>query len=410
VTLSREGRLLFAGRALRTFCLGWLSLVLALYLAARGLSPAAIGAVFTATLVEDAVLTIVLSAFAVRLGRRRVLIGAALAMAAGGVLLATAENHVFVVLAVVVATVSLSGQEAGPFSPLEQSLLPGAVAASARTRAFAWYNVFGYVAAALGVLAAGGWLASAARLGLPSRTTERGVMGVYVAGALALAALYLRLPASLDGPAAAVPAAAARPWLGLHRSRSAVLQLSGLQALDSFGGGFVVQSLLVYWFHLRYGAAPEALGPVFFGTNLLSAVSFPLAARVADRIGLLNTMVFTHLPSNVLLVLVPFAPSLPIAAALLFARHLLAQMDVPTRQAYAMALVAPDERAAAAGFTTSARALAQALAPALTGFALARAATGLPFYLAGGLKIVYDLALYFRFRRLVLPAEEAAAP
>jgi predicted MFS family arabinose efflux permease len=235
-------------------------------------------------------------------------------------------------------------------------------------------------------------------------------MGVYVAGALALAALYLRLPASLDGPAAAVPAAAARPWLGLHRSRSAVLQLSGLQALDSFGGGFVVQSLLVYWFHLRYDAAPEALGPVFFGTNLLSAVSFPLAARVADRIGLLNTMVFTHLPSNVLLVLVPFAPSLPIAAALLFARHLLAQMDVPTRQAYAMALVAPDERAAAAGFTTSARALAQALAPALTGFALARAATGLPFYLAGGLKIVYDLALYFRFRRLVLPAEEAAAP
>jgi MFS family permease len=411
VTLSREGRLLFAGRALRTFCLGWLSLVLALYLAARGLSPAAIGAVFTATLVEDALLTIVLSAFAVRLGRRRILIGAALAMAAGGLLLAMAEGHAFVIVAVILATVSLGGQEAGPFSPLEQSLLPGTVATSERTRAFAWYNVCGFVPAGLGALAAGGWLATATRLGLSPETTDLGVMGVYVAGALALAVLYTRLPPSLDVAAAAPSAAlAARPWLGLHRSRGAVLQLSGLQALDSFGGGFVVQSLLVYWFHLRFGASPETLGPVFFGTNLLSAVSFPLAARVAERIGLLNTMVFTHLPSNVLLVLVPLAPSLPAAAALLLARHLLAQMDVPTRQAYAMALVTPDERAAAAGFTTSARALAQALSPALTGFALARAATGLPFYLAGGLKIVYDLALYFRFRRLALPADEAAAP
>jgi MFS family permease len=408
-TLSREGRLLFAGRALRTFCLGWLSLVLAFYLAARGLSPAAIGAVFTATLVEDALLTMLLSAFAVRLGRRRVLIGAALAMAGGGVLLAVAESHAFVILAVVVATVSLGGQEAGPFSPLEQSLLPGTVPASARTRAFAWYNVFGFVPAGLGALAAGGWLAAAGRLGLADDTVDLGVMGVYVCGALALAGLYTRLPRSFD-QAAPRPAASARPWLGLHRSRTAVLQLSGLQALDSFGGGFVVQSLLVYWFHVRFGASPETLGPVFFGTNLLSAVSFPLAARVAQRVGLLNTMVFTHLPSNLLLVLVPLAPSLPAAAALLLARHLLAQMDVPTRQAYAMALVAPDERAAAAGFTMSARSLAQALSPALTGFALARAATGLPFYLAGGLKIVYDLALYFRFRRLALPAEEAAVP
>jgi MFS family permease len=394
---------------LRTFCFGWLSLVLALYLAARGLSPAAIGAVFTATLVEDALLTVVVSAFAVRLGRRRVLIAAALAMAAGGVLLALAEGRALVILAAVVATVSLSGQEAGPFSPLEQSLLPGAVPARERTRAFAWYNVFGFVPAGLGALAAGGWLAVASRRGLSEAAAHRGVVAVYVAGALLLAALYTRLPPSVDA-AAAPPAAVARPWLGLHRSRGAVLQLSALQALDSFGGGFVVQSLLVYWFHLRFGAPPEALGPLFFGTSVLSAVSFPLAARVAARIGLLNTMVFTHLPSNVLLMLVPVAPSLPSAAALLLARHLLAQMDVPTRQAYAMALVAPDERAAAAGFTASARSLAQALSPAFTGFALARAATGIPFYLAGGLKIVYDLALYFRFRRLALPADETASP
>jgi len=410
VNLTREGRLLFAGRAVRTFCFGWLSLALALYLAARGLSPAAIGAVFTATLIEDAVLTSALSAFAVRLGRRRVLIASGLAMAAGGTALALAESPVVLVVAAVLATVSLNGQEAGPFSPLEQSLLPGTVPAAARTRLFAWYNVFGYVPAGLGALAAGGWLAGASSLGLSEGDAYEGVLWGYVAGAVVLTVLYTRLPATLDAPGPGRDGASAAPWLGLHRSRAAVLQLSALQALDSFGGGFVVQSLLVYWFHLRFGASPEALAPVFFGTNMLSALSFPLAARVADRVGLLNTMVFTHLPSNVLLLLVPLAPSLPTAAALLLARHLLAQMDVPTRQAYAMALVAPDERAAAAGFTASARSLAQALAPVLTGFALARAATGLPFFLAGGLKIVYDLALYFRFRRLALPAGDDAPP
>jgi MFS family permease len=393
----------------RTFSFGWLSLALALYLAARGLSPAAIGAVFTATLIEDALLTTLLSAFAIRLGRRRVLIAAALAMAAGGAVLATAGSRAVLIVAAVLATVSLSGQDAGPFSPLEQSLLPGTVPAAGRTRLFAWYNVFGYVPAGLGALAAGGWLAAASRLGLSEAAAYEGVLWGHVAGALLLALLYTRLPAALDarGPGRD---AANSAWLGLHRSRAAVLQLSALQALDSFGGGFVVQSLLVYWFHLRFGASPETLAPVFFGTNMLSALSFPLAARVADRVGLLNTMVFTHLPSNVLLVLVPLAPTLPTAAALLLARHLLAQMDVPTRQAYAMALVAPDERAAAAGFTASARALAQAVAPVLTGFALARAATGLPFFLAGGLKIVYDLALYFRFRRLALPAADETSP
>jgi MFS family permease len=410
LSLSREGRLLFAGRALRTFCFGWLSLVLALYLAARGLSPAAIGAVFTATLIEDALLTMALSAFAVRLGRRRVLLGAAVAMAVGGAALAVAERPALLIAAAVMATVSLSGQDAGPFSALEQSLLPSTASASARTRVFAWYNVIGYVPAALGALAGGMWLGAAPRAGLSGAAAYQVMLWAFAAGALILAVVYTRLPAGFDDPGARGPGAPARPWLGLHRSRGPVLQLSALQALDAFGGGFVVQSLLVYWFHLRFRAAPETLAAIFFGTNLLSALSFPLAARVADRIGLLNTMVFTHLPSNVLLMLVPLAPSLPVAAALLFVRHLMAQMDVPTRQAYAMAMVAPDERAAAAGFTASARVLAQALSPVLSGFALGRAATGLPFYLAGALKIVYDLVLYFRFRHLAPSADDGAGP
>jgi hypothetical protein len=164
-----------------------------------------------------------------------------------------------------------------------------------------------------------------------------------------------------------------------------------------------MQSLVVYWLRLRFGASPEALGALFFGTNMLSALSFLAASRVAERFGLLHTMVFTHLPSNVLLLLVPFMPTFGSAAAMLLARHLLSQMDVPTRQAYTMALVAPEERAAAAGFTVSVRALAQAAAPLFSGATMAAAATPLPFVLAGGLKIVYDLALFFRFRSVQLP-------
>jgi MFS family permease len=402
VTLTADGRRLFAGRALRTFSFGYLSLALALYLAARGFSAAAIGGVLTATLVEDAVFTALVSGLANRVGRRRVLMACSLLISFAGVMLAVGDRPWVLVVGAVLGTLSPSGQEAGPFSPVEQALLPATVAREARTRVFAWYNVAGYVPAALGSLAAAAWLRAAAALGMEELSAFRALLWFYAASGVALALVYRRL-----SPAA--EAAAARPGaarLGLHRSRGIVFELAGLQAVDSLAGGFIVQSLLVYWFHLRFGVGPDALGPLFFGTNLLSAVSFLVAARVAGRIGLLNTMVLSHLPSNVLLCLVPLAPTFPVAAVLLLARHLLSQMDVPTRQAYTMALVAPDERPAAAGFTTSARGLAQAVAPAISGLALQRAASGLPFFLAGGLKIAYDLALYFRFRGVPLPDQD----
>jgi len=402
LNLSPEGRLLFAGRAIRTFAFGWLSLILALYLERRGLSLRAIGAVFTGTLVEDAVFTVVIASLAHRLGRRRVLLFSAFLITAAGLVLAVARDPLVIILAAVFGTLSPAGQEAGPFTPLEQALLPDTVPRASRTRAFAWYNIFGFLPAALGALAAGLWQGTARGMGLDDLASYRWMLWAYSFFGVALAGVYSRLPRRLDAPSRTdgrVP----RPRLGLHRSRRVVFELSALQALDSLAGGFVVQALLVYWFHLRFGADPEVLGPLFFGTNVLSAASLLVAARIAERFGLLRTAVFTHLPSNVLLMLVPLAGSLPLAAGLLLARHLLSQMDVPTRQAYTMALVDVDERAAAAGFTTSARALSQAVAPVFTGYALARAATGLPFYLAGGLKIVYDLALYFRFRRVPLP-------
>ena len=400
--LTAEGRLLFAARALRSFSFGWLSVILALYLAGRGLSATAIGAVFTATMVEDALLTMALSTLAGRVGAARLMAFAAPLIALGGFLLAMAASPLLLVVGAVLGTLRPNGQDAGPFSPLEHSLLPGAVRAGPAVRAFAWYNLVAFGSAAAGAAAAGLVLGAAGRAGTPELVAERAMLLAYAGAGLVLTGLYIRL-ALLHALSAAPVARPATGALGLGRSRGVVLQLAGLQGLDALAGGFIMQSLVAYWLHLRFGASPEALGALFFGTNLLSALSFLIATRVAERVGLLNTMVFTHLPSNVLLLAVPFMPSFAGASLVLLARHLLSQMDVPTRQAYAVALVAPEERAAAAGLTVSVRALSQAVAPVFAGATMAATATPLPFVLAGGLKIVYDLLLFFRFRSVPLP-------
>jgi predicted MFS family arabinose efflux permease len=282
------------------------------------------------------------------------------------------------------------------------AILPEAVEPGRQTRAFAWLNIASYVPAAAGVLAAGAWVRTAMANGMSNEAALRAVVWVYVAAGLALAFVYSRLG---EARAAAPPLTASRAWLGLHRSRGIVLRLAGLQGLDALAGGFVAQSLLVDWFRARFGATAEQLGWLFFGTQILSAVSFLAAARLAERIGLLETMVSTHLVSNLLLAAVALMPTFGSAAAVLLCRHLLAQMDVPTRQSYTMALVAPDERAPAAGFTVAVRGLAQAVSPVFTGLALARSAFAAPFLIAGGLKIVYDLTLFAVFRKVELPAE-----
>lgn len=406
--LSAEGRLLFAGRALRSFAFGWLSVILALYLDQRGLSPTKIGAVFTATMVEDALLTMLLSTMAARIGPARVMAMTAPLIAFGGLLLATAESPFLLMAGAVLGTLSPNGQEAGPFAPMEQALLPGTVRSGSVVRVFGWYNVFAFLPSALGAAAAGGALGWALRTGVPELEAQRWMLLVYAGAGLLLTVLYAQLSRTA-GPSQVVTSMRPLGALGLGRSRGVILELAGLQALDAFAGGFIMQSLLAYWFHLRFGAGPEALGALFFGTSLLSALSFLVATRVAERVGLLNTMVFTHLPSNVLLLAVPFMPSFAAAGAVLLVRHLLSQMDVPTRQAYTVALVAPDERPAAAGLMVSARALAQACAPVVSGLTMAVAATPAPFLLAGGLKIVYDLSLLLRFRGVALSEPSTSA-
>jgi MFS family permease len=402
LVLSSEGRLIFACRALRSFAFGWLSIVLALYLDLRGLRPVEIGAVFTATMVEDALLTLLLSTVAARLGPARVMALTAPLIGLGGLLLATAEGKALLIVGAVLGTLSPNGQEAGPFAPMEQALLPGAVRSGAPVRAFGWYNVFAFLPSALGSAAAGGALGWAFRRGVAEVEAHRWMLLAYAAAGVVLSVLYARL-ARTSG-SAGMPGGTVKTLgaLGLGRSRGPVLELAALQAVDALAGGFIMQSLVAYWLHLRFGAGPQALGALFFGTSLLSALSFFGATRVAERVGLLNTMVFTHLPSNVLLLLVPFMPTFGAAAAVLLARHTLSQMDVPTRQAYMMALVSPEERPAASGLTLSARALAQACAPVVSGLTMAVAATPAPFLLAGGLKIAYDLGLFLRFRSVPL--------
>ena len=267
----------------------------------------------------------------------------------------------------------------------------------------------GYLPAALGALAAGQWIRMATASGVAFEDALRGVVWAYVGGGGALALVYAGLSRGVERPAAPAAAGQPRRWLGLHRSRRIVLHLAGLQALDALSGGFLAQSLLVL-FDQRFGAGPDVLGRLFFGTQVLSALSFLAAARLAERFGLLRTMVFTHVLSNLLLAAVAVMPTMRLAAAALLCRHLFAQMDVPTRQSYTTALVAPDERAPAAGLTTAVRGLAQSVSPVLTGIALAHAAFGLPFFLAGGLKIVYDLALFARFRRVPLPVAVDGRP
>lgn len=394
---ARDAGLLLAARGLRLFAYGFLSVVLAVYLASAGLSAGQIGALFTVALAGGAVVTVALSTLADRWGRRGTLIVSSVLMGAGGAALASSDNFFILLVVAAFGTFSPSGQEVGAFQSLEQAAL-AQTSERVRVRVYAWYNLVGYLAAALGGLAVGVAIPALRCVGWSEIEAQRALVWAFAGAGLALLLPYAAMSAAVE----------TRPVgdgsrLGLRQSRGVVWRLSALFGLDALAGGLVIQSLVAFWFNQRFGVGAEQLGPLFFGTNLMSGLSFLVAARLAERFGLLNTMVFTHMPSNVLLALVPFMPSWQLAGAVLIARHALAQMDVPTRQAYTMILVAPDERAAAAGFTNAVRTAAASVAPAISGLALQAAASGLPFVLAGGLKIVYDLTLWLTFRRVPLP-------
>jgi predicted MFS family arabinose efflux permease len=407
---SRDVLLLFASRVVRLFGYGFLSVILVLYLAEAGLSQPAIGLLLTMTLLGDTGISLWITTRADRVGRKRMLLAGAALMVLGGLVFAATSNFLLLLLAATVGVLSPSGNEVGPFLAIEQAALAQTVADEQRTRVFAWYHLAGALATAAGALACGTAVEALQARGVGPLTSYRAVLVAYAAAGLLLMVLFTWLSPGVEvgGPGSAAANLPARGFLGLHRSRGVVLWLSALFALDAFAGGFVLQSIMAYWFHARFGADPATLGGIFFGANLLAALSALAAARLARRIGLLRTMVFTHAPSNVLLLCVPLMPTLPAAVAVLLLRFAISQMDVPARQSYTAAVVSPDERSAAAGVTGVARTTGAALAPALAGFLLGSPVlAGLPFIVAGLLKLAYDGLLYRQFRGVV-PAEEAA--
>jgi len=398
LSLSRDGWLLFATCGVRSLAYGFLSVILGLYLDAIGLSATAIGWIFTAALAGGAVMTIIITAIADSFGRKFLLIVGALLMALAGWVFAVSDNPILLTIAAIFGTISPSGKEVGPFLSLEQAILPQTTGDQNRTAVFSAYNLVGSFAGALGALA----VSVPSFLSLTAIAGYRFLIWGYVAAAILLAFLFALLSPKVE---AIKKTESTTRNVGLQKSRGIVAKLAGLFALDAFAGAFIVQSIVAYWFFLRYQTDLNALGGIFFGTNILAALSFLAAPAIARRFGLLNTMVFTHLPANILLLLVPLMPNVEWAVAVLLIRHLLSQMDVPTRQSYTMAVVDADERAAAAGVLSVARNAGAAIAPLFTGAILAAPALGLPFLLAGGIKVVYDLWIFAVFRHVKPPEE-----
>jgi MFS family permease len=400
VTYTPDARLLLITRGIRSFADGFISILLASYLAGIGFSDVRIGAIATATLLGTALATLIVGAVTDNLGRRRVLLFATLLAIATGLGFASTQTFVLLLLISIVGTLNPSAGDVSVFLPVEQAILPQTVEAQRRTRLFARYNLVGALAAAAGALFAGAPELAEKLFDWDLHDAERAMFVLYAALAFVNLLLYRRLSSrvEIEEPTRNAP---------LHRSRGVVFKLSALFSIDAFAGGFVVQSILALWLFKRYGLSTGEAGAIFFVAGICTAFSMLAAARVAERFGLINTMVFTHLPSNILLILVAFMPNLQLAILMLLGRFVLSQMDVPTRQSYTMAVVDPDERAAAAGVTSVSRSLASSGGPVLAGAMLGATTFGWPLVIAGTLKSAYDLLLLRQFRH-VKPEEEQA--
>lgn len=380
--MSRDGRLVFVAKATRTFCYGFLGILFPVYLAERGLDARQIGVAVTLTLLASAAMTFAIRRPAERYGARAALVAQAGLIVVSALVFLATEQPWLIVAAAMVGNLAVGTGETGPFLTLEQVAVTRATPRERLTTTLSFYNLAGYAASALGA-AAVGYAGPSPRL----------LFSVFLLGGLVQMGAYALMR---PHPGRSVVARHATPM----PSRRLIHRLAALFALDSLAGGFVLQSLIAYWLYTRFGMGLAALGWTFFGAQVLSGLSLLLAARLAPRLGLVNTMVFSHLVSNVLLIGVALAPSAALAVTLLLARHLLSQMDVPTRQSFLMLAVEDHERERAASLTNTSRTLAQSVSPALTGWVMASVSLTAPFFLGGGLKIAYDLMLYATIRRL----------
>lgn len=385
--------MLIANRATRTFGYGFTAVVLAIYLALLGGSEAVVIAALSISLLSGAALNVLVSHYGDRFGRRKAMLVFGLLMAAAGCILAVAPNFPVALAALFLGAASPTGTEVSPFLSIEQSIVAEVAQKGHRTRAFAVYNLLGSLGASAGALAAVPFMI---RLGTNPVSPDplRPLFFLYAAIGLASVAISAALPATVE-----LENRSDRVRLS-PQSRSRVARLAALFAVDSLAGGFVLQGFVSLWFFTKYPESTAYLGVIFAAAGVLSAFSFLVAARLGERIGLIETMVVTHLPSNLLLIAIPLAPSFSLALAAYLARMALSQMDVPTRQAYLAGIVAREERTAANALTNVARNTTQALGPIGAGAAIAAISSSAPFFIGGGLKIAYDLAIFRAFRKV----------
>ena len=398
--LSRDGKLLLAARILRTFGYGFLSVIIAIYLRFLGFDDVHIGLLLGSTLVNSVVFTLFASFYADRIGRRKLLVIYASLMSVSGAIFAFTNNYYLLILAAFIGTINVTGSETGAFLTIEQAILPQTIKDKKKMNTlFALYNMLGTFAMSGGILLSG----------LPSLLQEQYsalsnvesikiLFGLYSTVGLVVMIIYIMVSGEIEIKSS-IKRTVKQPLS--PKSKRIVGKLSGLFAIDSFAGGFVIQSVVSLWFFTRFGADLTTLSYIFSAAGILTAFSYIAAAKIADRIGLVNTMVFTHIPSNLLLILVAFAPTLQLAIIFYLIRTSLSQMDVPTRQSYIVSIVDDDERIAASGLTNVSRNIAQTVSPSVIGYIFQSfLSLAGPFVLGGVIKIIYDLALYFNFRNI----------
>jgi MFS family permease len=402
--ISKDGKLLLGARIVRTFSYGFLSVILAIYLKLIGFGDVAIGLVLTATLVNSVFFNLLSSAYADKIGRRNILVIYAALMIASSIIFFVTDNYVALVIAALVGTINVTGSEVGAFLSLEQALLPQTVSdIRKRNSIFAIYNAVGTFAMSAGVLVSG--LPSVLQnYGFDKIGAIKELFLIYAACAVAVLGIYLVLSKNIE-----VKDSVSKSGLSIKnispKSRGIIAKMSTLFAVDSFGGGFVIQSIVSFWFYTKFGADLTSLSYIFAIAGVLTAISYMASTKIASKIGLVNTMVFTHIPSNVLLIFLAFAPTFSIAISLFFARMSLSQMDVPTRQSYLMGVVGENERIPAAVFTNTSRNISQAVSPSLSGIIISTLSLSAPFVVGGILKIVYDVGIFFSFRKIKPPEE-----
>jgi MFS family permease len=415
--LERDGILLLAARMVRMFAYGFLSIILAIYLKLIGFDGFLIGLILTITLLNSVIFTLLASFYADRIGRRKFLLVYAALMSVSGSIFAISENYIALIAAAFIGTINITGAEAGAFLTIEQAILPQTLKNQRkRNTVFGIYNMAGTFALAAGVLLSGLPVVLQQNLQhfdieLDQISSIKILFALYSMLGIALIIIYLLLSPKIEvrnnqDKKTDEPKQLTKMFSLTPKSRSIVMRLSCLFAVDSFAGGFMIQSIVSFWFFIRFGADLTTLAYIFSISAVLTAFSYMAAAKIADRIGLINTMVFTHIPANILIIAVAFAPTISIAAVIYLLRMALSQMDVPTRQSYIVAVVREDERTASAGITNISRNVTQALSPSLIGILINSLSLAAPFVIGGALKIVYDVALFLNFRNIKPPEEE----